>query len=93
MGNKTDEKQQSEARRDLRSKSAVERLVMRIWSKLPGGWMCRFWYGNQRITFRRNGWITIDAGRGTVKDMLPITLVSQQLVDAIEKQLVEPGYA
>lgn len=71
------------------------RRLMGRW--IPWCYMCRFEYGStensyQRLTFYRTGWIVIDGGEGTAKDMLPITMVSQECVDAIEKEFERLGY-
>ena len=73
-------------------KFRFKRLVMRAWSAIPWGNLCVFWYGKQRVTLTKTGWVIIDAGKGTVTDALPVTMVSQKLIDEIERQLKQRGY-
>jgi len=70
----------------------MKRVIMKLWTLIPFGYLCRFWYGSQRITLQKNGWIIVDSGKGTTTDALPITLVSQKLVDECIKQLNRRGY-
>lgn len=72
--------------------SKIKKLILKVWTFIPFGYLCRFMYGDLRITFYKNGWILIDSGKGTAKDMLPITLVSEQLIQEIENQLKMIGY-
>lgn len=47
--------------------------------------LCSFDYGNNRITYRADGWVVISDGVST--DALPITLVSPELVTRIMQEL------
>jgi len=67
-------------------------FIRNIWSKLPFGYICRFWDGKTRVTITPQLWVIIDSGRGTVKDMLPLSMVSQELVDKVEEEMQEIGY-
>ena len=67
--------------------SRFRTVVFCIWQTLPFGYLLRFRYEGLRITLRKNLWVVIDNGRGTSTDMLPLTLVSQKLVDECGKRL------
>ena len=62
------------------------------WVAIPLGHLLRFEYGDnphstQRITLCKNFWIIIDSGRGTSKDMLPISLVNPKLAEECMRRL------
>ena len=67
-------------------------FIRNIWSKLSFGYICRFWNGDMRITITPQLMVVIDGGRGTVKDMLPINLVSQKLINRVEEEMKWMGY-
>jgi hypothetical protein len=50
---------------------------IKIISKIP--------YSNGHCSLREDGWVVIECSGS--KDMLPITLVSQELINAFEKDL------
>lgn len=68
----------------------IKGLLLKVWIHIPFGYICKFKYGNDEITLHKNAWVSIYGG-GSV-DMLPLTLVSQELIDECEKQMRMRGY-
>ena len=72
----------------------MRKLIFNIWMLIPFGYLLRFEWGSvpgsyQRVTLTKRFWVIIDGGNGTAKDALPISMVSQELVDEFERRLVE----
>jgi len=67
-----------------------KRFVMRVWLVIPFGYICKFKYGELTVTLKKNLWLVISDGHSN--DALPINLVSQELVDECEKQMMMRGY-
>lgn len=47
--------------------------------------LCTFKYGESMVTYSSNGWVFISYD--DMNDALPINMVSQKLIDAIEHEL------
>ena len=67
-------------------------FIRLIWSQLPFGYLCRYWVGAMRVTLDSRLYVVTDAGRGTVKDAIPVNMVSQSCLNRIESELVKMGY-
>ena len=67
----------------------VRRLIFDWWMIVPAGHLLRFWHGSQRITLTKNLWVVTDSGTGTAEDYIPISLVSKELHDEMEKRLIK----
>jgi hypothetical protein len=67
-------------------------LWLYVWGYIPFGNLCQFWFGNLRVTLQKDLWVRTDTGKGTVGDLLPITLVSEKLCKRIEEELIMKGY-
>ena len=72
----------------------LKRLLFDAWCLIPFGYLLRFDYGGapnsrQRVTLRKDLWIIVDGGKGTATDALPLSMVSQNLVDECERRLID----
>jgi len=71
----------------------MREIFFKIWLLIPVGYLLRFEYGGlpdsiQRVTLTKGLWVIIDSGDGTAQDALPLSFVSQELVDECESRLI-----
>jgi len=69
----------------------VKAMLLRAWLFIPFGNICTFTYGELTVTVQKNLWLVISDGRS--KDALPITMVSEVLVNAVAEEMKRIGYA
>jgi hypothetical protein len=73
-------------------KKIMLRWWLCVWGYIPFGNLCQFWYNGMRITLQKDLYVCFDTGKGTVKDLMPVTFVSEDIGKLIEKELIKKGY-
>ena len=65
----------------------MRKMIFDLWCLIPLGRLLRFQYGGLLVTLRKDLWVEVSDDGGKSKDALPLTFVSQQLIDEIELRL------
>ena len=68
----------------------IKRLIWLAVQMWPYGNLCRFKYGELEVTLNKQLWIITSDGIST--DALPLSFVSQQLVDRVQDELLGKWY-
>jgi len=59
-----------------------------LWTTIPIGNILKMNYEEFEITLHKNFWVTIDDKKGAL-DMIPLFHASPELVEAVERRMVE----
>lgn len=70
--------------------TAIIRCFLKIWLKVPFGYICRVHHNDSHMTLRKDYWIVVSRGKAT--DMLPITFVSHHLQNEFALRMKAIGY-
>jgi hypothetical protein len=69
----------------------IKKMILSLWLIIPFGNICSFKYGKLTVTVKKNFWLVMSDGES--KDALPITMVSDTLVNAVAVEMKRMGYA
>ncbi len=70
--------------------SSLKAKILHFWSRIPFGNLCTVKQGACKMHLRKDLIVLVTNGRS--QDALPVSLVSQQLVDAFYARMVLLGY-